>query len=143
MEINVTKCLSHKNAKFEFELCEKVEFENEYISLDNPLNVAIRGRFDGNDFHVKGNISGEINCNCDRCLETYPMEIDYDFEELVVREKEEDTDYMYENGIIPLDDMVINNVLLNLPMQLLCKQDCKGVCLRCYVNLNTDKCKCL
>ena len=45
------------------------------------------------------------------------------------------------------EDLDINSdlreeVILNLPMKVLCIPDCKGICPGCGVNLNTDQCKC-
>ncbi len=34
------------------------------------------------------------------------------------------------------------DILLNFPMQALCKRDCKGVCSRCGVDLNHQECNC-
>jgi uncharacterized protein len=34
------------------------------------------------------------------------------------------------------------NVLLNLPLQPLCRADCRGLCPHCGVNLNESSCGC-
>ncbi|HLC21226.1 MAG TPA: DUF177 domain-containing protein [Candidatus Methylomirabilis sp.] len=34
------------------------------------------------------------------------------------------------------------NVLLNLPLQPLCRAECRGLCSRCGVNLNETSCQC-
>lgn len=35
-----------------------------------------------------------------------------------------------------------NEVLINWPMRVLCKEDCKGICSRCGANLNQGSCDC-
>ena len=43
---------------------------------------------------------------------------------------------------VELDEVVITDILLNLPQKNLCKEDCKGLCPTCGVNLNTGSCAC-
>ncbi|UCD15960.1 MAG: DUF177 domain-containing protein [Candidatus Omnitrophota bacterium] len=43
---------------------------------------------------------------------------------------------------LDVDKDVREEVLLNFPMKLLCKPECKGLCLECGANLNKEKCKC-
>ena len=40
------------------------------------------------------------------------------------------------------DRLVCNELSLNLPMKVLCKEDCKGICNRCGANLNYGICGC-
>ena len=37
---------------------------------------------------------------------------------------------------------IYNEILVNLPMKVLCRTDCKGICNRCGANLNMGSCKC-
>ena len=43
---------------------------------------------------------------------------------------------------LEINDDIREDILLNFPMQALCKRDCKGVCSRCGVDLNYQKCEC-
>ncbi len=43
---------------------------------------------------------------------------------------------------IDMDEVVQEQVYLNLPLQLLCRQDCAGICPHCGANLNNEKCSC-
>ena len=43
---------------------------------------------------------------------------------------------------IILDDDVRDYVLLGIPMKKLCKDDCKGLCIKCGKNLNEGDCGC-
>ena len=44
---------------------------------------------------------------------------------------------------IELDEMILDNLRLNLPVRFVCKEDCKGVCTKCGKNLNFEKCECV
>ncbi len=41
-----------------------------------------------------------------------------------------------------VDELINNELLLNWPMKILCKEDCKGICKVCGKNLNDGACGC-
>ena len=43
---------------------------------------------------------------------------------------------------LDVDRLVGNELTLNLPMKVLCREDCKGICNRCGTNLNYGTCDC-
>jgi len=43
---------------------------------------------------------------------------------------------------LEINDDIREDILLNFPMQALCKRDCKGICSRCGVDLNHQECNC-
>lgn len=55
----------------------------------------------------------------------------------------EDADEEVFNGkTIDLDPIVREQVLLALPMNAVCREDCKGLCAQCGQNLNEKQCGC-
>ena len=59
-------------------------------------------------------------------------------------ERTEDLDEQpYVSGYnLDVDRLLSNELLLNLPMKVLCREDCKGICNRCGANLNHTECSC-
>ena len=47
-----------------------------------------------------------------------------------------------ENGKIDLIRTAYDALSLEVPMVILCKEDCKGICPDCGVNLNNEDCRC-
>ena len=43
---------------------------------------------------------------------------------------------------IDVEQLVCNEILLNWPIRVLCKEDCQGICSHCGVNLNKETCDC-
>jgi uncharacterized protein len=41
-----------------------------------------------------------------------------------------------------VDELINNEILLNWPLKILCKEDCKGICKVCGKNLNDGDCGC-
>ncbi|RME68679.1 MAG: DUF177 domain-containing protein, partial [Nitrospirae bacterium] len=48
----------------------------------------------------------------------------------------------YKNDELDITSIVQEQILLNLPMKPLCMPECKGLCPRCGMNLNTGTCDC-
>ncbi len=48
----------------------------------------------------------------------------------------------YEGDGVDLNDVLREFVLLSLPMQRLCRAECKGICPVCGQNRNLNQCQC-
>ena len=56
---------------------------------------------------------------------------------------EEDTRTTFFTGTkLAIGDILSEQILLALPMKVLCTVDCKGLCPTCGTNLNTGNCGC-
>ncbi len=107
------------------------------------------------EIRVRGRISGRLECDCDRCLEaaSFPVagEFDVVYEpaersrngppEAAIADEESEVGY-YEGDGLELDDVVREQILLWLPMQRLCRPECRGICPVCGRNRNLDACSC-
>jgi len=52
-----------------------------------------------------------------------------------------DTDVI-EGNELDLTEIAREQILLNLPEQELCKEDCRGICPTCGKDLNEGECRC-
>lgn len=107
------------------------------------------------EIRVKGHVKVVMECECDRCLEITKLPIDSDFE-LVYQPVEadhrggedrllDDADAQmgfYEGEGLELNDVLREFVLLTLPMQRLCRENCVGICPVCGQNRNKQDCQC-
>jgi len=89
---------------------------------------------------VYGEITFVIQGDCTRCLAETEREYVVEFEESC--SSEEEGAYPVVNDKINLDKIVDDTVITNQPVTILCKDDCKGICMGCGVNLNNAECKC-
>ena len=86
---------------------------------------------------------------CDRCLEPvdHKINIDY-FKELDMNKSSEekiaelDEENYLDGTVFDSEVLIYNEILVNLPMKVLCRSDCKGICNRCGANLNMGSCNC-
>lgn len=86
---------------------------------------------------------------CDRCQDDveYDMSIDVD-KEVDLNESEQDRieslDELnfIQKSSLDVEKLVYNEILVHLPMKVLCNDSCKGICNRCGANLNSQTCNC-
>lgn len=50
--------------------------------------------------------------------------------------------YEFYNGTVDLSELARETFILNMPSKTLCREDCRGLCSGCGVNLNYEKCRC-
>ena len=63
-------------------------------------------------------------------------------EESAIEEDDLETSY-YRDEVIDLDELMREQFYLALPMKPLCREDCRGLCPQCGVNLNSGTCDCV
>jgi uncharacterized protein len=93
---------------------------------------------------VSGTISGTAVGECIRCLEEVRLALDTQFTELfsypenqVVEDADEEVRRV-ENELIDLEPTLRDAVVLALPFQPVCREDCPGLCSECGALLADD-----
>ena len=89
---------------------------------------------------VDAEIVYTISGNCTRCLNKTAKQYAVEISESV--DNENPDGYPVKNDTVDLTKIVDDAIMINNPTNFLCKEDCKGICLGCGVNLNDGKCKC-
>lgn len=86
---------------------------------------------------------------CDRCLEEvrkdFHIEVEDEFnmnETDAQRIEALDEMNFISGSNLDVDSFVYGEILLSLPMKVLCSESCKGICNRCGTNLNHGTCDC-
>jgi len=46
-----------------------------------------------------------------------------------------------QNEFIEMDEDIRQELVLNLPVRIVCREDCQGLCMECGANLNNQECK--
>jgi uncharacterized protein len=103
---------------------------------------------------VQGKLIGETQLACARCLEPVPVDFEVYLEEMFVPtvdmatgkliepEEEDQALWIDEHHTLDLTEVLRQNVLLELPVHVLCKEECRGLCPECGTNLNQSTCSC-
>lgn len=97
---------------------------------------------------VEGSTRMKLSAACDRCMEETTVILDLTFDRVVTSpeyhtEDEEADDKSYMEGYqLNVETFIYHEILVNWPVKILCKEDCKGVCSKCGQNLNERECGC-
>ena len=130
----------HFDQTFTMDILEREEF---VIKLKSPIIIKGRVVNEGDIVEVNGNFSVSIEVECSRCLEEFEHLIHVDFEEYFSKSiNEHDDYYQILDGDLILDEMVMDNIILSMPVRFICNEECKGLCHTCGVNLNKVDCDC-
>lgn len=120
---------------------EPFECNNDQIEPTQPLSVTLHLKKDSDKILITGTATAVFLVNCHRCGTQYEETLTFEIIETFANMPEED-EYKITSGKLLLDDMIFDNFRINLPMQYLCKEDCKGICFGCGKNLNIEDCTC-
>ena len=131
------------------------------VLIPGGLSMSVTAIKSGAIVHVAGTLSGTAHRQCVRCLKEYDDAVwipvvgeyhrDTDLKDRTAgrepseRSGEEVTDddvYVYEGEEINLGEMLREHVLLSVPMQPLCHDECRGLCPVCGQDLNVRRCDC-
>lgn len=117
------------------------------ITKKAPIDITIANR-ENKRLLIQGDVDLTVSIPCSRCLEDVPTDIHFSIDkELdlngteVNDEEMEETDYLIGLNL-DIDKLIYGEILVNWPMKVLCKQDCKGICKVCGMNLNKGNCDC-
>jgi uncharacterized protein len=123
--------------------------DGEYpVVSSNPVKVTAKN-LGNRKLALTGSTTVTLQIPCARCLEPVDYTSDLEFDqELDMNISDEDRvknldEQSYVSGYnLDADLLVCNELSLCLPMKVLCKEDCKGICNRCGANLNYETCDC-
>jgi uncharacterized protein len=112
--------------------------EGSPVELDLRLEAVVEGVL------VSGQARAELEGECVRCLEPISDEVEVRFQELFCYEDQDvDPDEelevsMLQDDLVDLEPLLREAVVLALPFQPLCQDDCPGLCAECGARLADD-----
>ncbi len=128
--------------------------------VDERVNLAqaaeVRGtiRRTGQAVAVNGHVETLAQVDCDRCLKPVQLPVstdfaleyitgaDYESSSVAALSEEEMSVSVFDGESIDVDEIVKEQILLTVPVRALCREDCKGICPECGLDLNTGQCNC-
>ena len=107
-----------------------------------------------NDIRVVGKLETKLQIPCARCLEAVPYTVNRSFEllfrpqsvnvgpdEREMQDKDAEIAF-YQGDGVELTDVLREQILLAVPIKIVCREECKGLCPQCGKNWNTGDCQC-
>ena len=131
-----------------------IDYQTAEMKQIDPLEVNGHRGTDRRADSVAGEIATKVELVCARCLEPVVDEVHRSFdlfysplpkgekpEEARLKEDDAEIGFFEGEGLF-LADVLREQVLLALPMKVICRSDCRGLCPNCGANLNHEECRC-
>ena len=134
----------------------EIEFSDSQLRQASALEVKGTAEVLGatEEIRLRGHLAVRMESECDRCLGTAGFPIDTDFDlfyrpegtgirsaEMELEPGETEIAYYSGDGL-ELNEILREQVLLALPMQRVCREDCNGICPLCGKDRNEGDCGC-
>lgn len=124
------------------------EFNHPSLLIDTDLEVrdfegSIRLTRTGQGIYIQGSLSAKTSFECVRCLSAFDQDLVAELDELFVYPPDKSSDeflFIHEDGTLDLSPIVRDVLLLDVPIQPLCRSDCRGFCQICGANANEIDC---
>ena len=91
---------------------------------------------------TKGIIETALEAECVRCLTPFHLTLKVPLEEMFALSPAADPTYFIDDGWLDLRQPLREQIMLAMPIHLLCRPDCKGLCTNCGQNWNEGPCNC-
>lgn len=102
---------------------------------------------------LHGSLRGELGAECQRCLGPAAVPVDQRLRMTFAPPGDktpaedfvdpDDVDYAHhDREVVDLRDVLREQLLLAIPITVLCKEDCKGLCPTCGADRNSTECGC-
>jgi len=124
-----------------------LEFEGACFTDNVIINLKLYRQ--NSEIYVKASMFVDVEMECSRCLAPVSMTIEatsgIQYSPLPKFERDQ-IDAIgigyYSEEYIDLSDELGESIFLEIPMTVLCSEDCKGFCPKCGKNLNLEECDC-
>ena len=138
---------SQRQVSFSAEAPAELGIEILSVPEGSPVDIDLRLEAVMEGVLVTGTAEADLEGECSRCLEPIEDTVHVDLQELFVyddpgherRGDDQDDDVSrLEDDLIDLEPLLRDAVVLALPFQPLCRDDCPGLCIECGARLADD-----
>lgn len=124
-----------KHVSMEIEIAD-LNFRDQEVEIKDDIKLEIEIYHTSDSFLIEGEMEVNLILSCSRCLENYQSSALIEISEEVLKKDMEDLEKLF------IDEIIVDNIILSLPIKTLCSEDCKGLCPQCGQDLNEAECDC-
>lgn len=142
--LDISKLLSGETESISFDLGPFSDQSEENGILVSELRFFGEAKNLTDTIRLTGTVTGTLTAPCARCLtpveRAFSATVSYP---VVTSEEESEEEVLLAEGQkVDLISLMQETVVTEMPLRLLCKEDCKGLCPKCGKDLNTGECGC-
>jgi uncharacterized protein len=133
----------------------EIRFSHEDAGLTEPVAVDFVLTHQDRNLRVDGSLETGIRFRCSRCTKefskafsahfdlTYLPQPRWSNEGAEIELKYDDMEIAYYDGVaFDVNLMILEQIELAMPMNFICREDCRGLCYKCGADLNEGSCLC-
>ena len=112
----------------------EIGLSDEDMTCLSPLEITAKIERIRNSVIAQVEVKTRLAFSCVRCLEDVEREYceNYKFDYEVTKDVE----------FIDIGDDIRQEMIMSPPTKILCRDDCRGICLHCGAHLNEEECRC-
>ena len=131
-----------------------LDFGYNYECKVEPIELSFTAQPTEKGHRLDGGFDYRATAPCVRCLKPVPLSgsarFDLEYRPASQAPEEEDVAFIpgepeivyYDEDTLKLEEIVSQQMYLEVPDKLLCREDCKGLCPTCGADLNEGACGC-
>ena len=148
MEISIKSLLRGEVRSISFDYEIPLEYNENGYELDKCAKIKGTVKDMGGYMQLDAECAVDYKTRCARCLKELDGSCSITFTRPVATRLEadnEEEEYLLanENSALVIDEVITEELYLSLPLRSLCKDDCKGLCIKCGCNKNEKECECV
>jgi uncharacterized protein len=126
-----------------------IELDYPSVEAEDVLLTPLRGAFEASrnskGIYLTGELESNIQAECTRCLEPVLQPVTLRLDDLFYyppHTAPPGEPVVGDDGFLDLAPLLRQLSLLEIPMQVHCRPECKGLCPECGASLNEGPCQC-
>ncbi|ADQ14979.1 YceD family protein [Halanaerobium hydrogeniformans] len=124
-----------KTVSMEIEIAD-LNFRDQEVEVKDNIELEIEIFHTRDSFIIEGEMEVNLVLSCSRCLKNYQTSSVIELSEEILKKDMEDLEKLF------IDEIIVDNIILSLPIKTLCSEECNGLCPQCGQNLNEGECDC-
>lgn len=125
------------------------QFQGQAIQFPEGVDIDICLERHHDVLQLSGTVSTMLRLGCSRCTAEFDLLVSAALKDKIPLSREQDPEEQWgssyldsEQDLLDLSEYAMLAVLEQVPLQPLCRPDCRGLCPTCGQNLNDGSCNC-
>ncbi len=151
LKIDLANIAGTPGARGRYSVSETVAPTEDFACV-GPVEGELEVENTGSLLLLRGELRAAVRLTCARCLGSFERALTMTVEEEFATEqtepdvstidREEPEASAMSDLVLDVSELVRQQLLVNIPMAGICREDCRGICPTCGQNLNEKVCEC-
>lgn len=151
IQLDVSKIKNHPGQALQLnQSFEMASIEDQNVQVHFPVPLKLEGTIinEAGYLRLNGYLHGKAQIACGRCLEPFELPLKIELDETFYSQHHNQEDVAedwtpYHGEQLDMTPVAVKAIISELPMKVLCAEDCKGICQKCGKNRNQEYCDCI